>query len=390
MIRAALTLDENVRSNDVGGSQRAGTSGLIQALDGLTGRSLYLAADHRHTQPGSTLEMHSGDGAAALLLGTENVVAKYLGGATLARDLVDHYRDANAEFDYALEERWIRDMGYDQIVPEVVAKALEDTGLSSSNIAHFIMPATQRNLAAREAKKCGIDPDAVRDNLAAQTGETGTAHAILMLVHALEEAEPGQKIMVVGFGQGADVLIFETTEALKSLPAHSGVTGQLARGTEDDNYLRFLSFNGLIDYDWGIRAERDNRTAQSTFFRKRDAVTSFMGGRCTQCGTVQFPKTAVCVNPNCGAKDTQEDHPFADMEAAIKTFTEDNLAYSPNPPLQYGNVGFEEGGNVYMDLTDFEAGTIAVGQKLKMVFRIKDFDRNRGFRRYFWKAAPAE
>ncbi|MFN3232044.1 MAG: 3-oxoacyl-[acyl-carrier-protein] synthase III C-terminal domain-containing protein [Alphaproteobacteria bacterium] len=395
LVRAALTLSEDVRSGDVGGSQRAGTSGLVQALEAQgssqrSGATLYLAADHRHTRPGSALEMQNGDGAAALLLGTENLIAKYLGGHSLARDLVDHYRDANAEFDYALEERWIRDMGYDQIVPEAVAKALSNAGISADAVDHFIMPATQRNLAAREAKKCGISPDAVRDNLSAQMGEAGTAHAIIMLVHALEEAEPGQTIMVVGFGQGADVLLFETTGAIKSLPARSGVTGALARGVEDDNYPRFLSFNGLLDYEWGIRAERDNRTAQSTFYRKRDAITSFMGGKCTQCGTVQFPKTAICVNPNCGARDTQEDHPFAETEGQIKTFTEDNLAYSPNPPLQYGNVAFADGGNVYMDLTDFEAGTIAVGNKLKMVFRIKDFDDKRGFRRYFWKAAPAE
>jgi uncharacterized OB-fold protein len=215
------------------------------------------------------------------------------------------------------------------------------------------------------------------------------AQPLLMLVHALEQAEPGQKIMVIGFGQGADVLIFETTDALKSLPKRSGVTGQLARGVEDNNYTRFLSFNGQIDYEWGIRAERDNRTAQSAFYRKRDSITSFLGGKCTQCGTVQFPKSNVCVNPNCQAINTQVDHPFADLEAAVKTFTEDNLAYSPNPPLQYGNIGFNEGGNIYMDMTDFEQGTIAVGAKVKMVFRIKDFDDKRGFRRYFWKAAPA-
>jgi hypothetical protein len=26
--------------------------------------------------------------------------------------------------------------------------------------------------------------------------------------------------------------------------------------------------------------------------------------------------------------------------------------------------------------------------EMRMVFRIKDFDERRGFRRYFWKAAP--
>jgi 3-hydroxy-3-methylglutaryl CoA synthase len=389
IVLEALTLDENSESIDVTASQRAGTTSLIQALKG-AGNTLVIASEHRIGKPGSTQEMQFGDGAAALLLGTENVVARFLGSHSLARDLVDHYRSANADYDYNLEERWIRDMGYDQIVPAAAKKALEKTGLTAGDIDVFVMPATQRGLDARQAKKIGINADAVRPSLNGQAGDAGVAQAMLMLVHALEEAEPGQKIMVVSFGQGADVLIFETTDALKSLPKRKAVTGNLARGMEDTNYTRYLSFTNQLDYEWGIRAERDNRTAQSAFYRKREAITSFMGGKCTQCGTVQFPKTNVCVNPNCQAIGTQEDHPFADMEAAVKTFTEDNLAYSPNPPLQYGNIGFFEGGNVYMDLTDFEAGSISVGSKVKMVFRIKDFDNNRGFRRYFWKAAPAE
>lgn len=391
LISDALDLSDDIASLDITATQRAGTSGLLNALKtNAEGSTLYLAADHRHTKPGSVQEMQAGDSAAALLLGSENVIARFLGSHSLAVDLVDHYRAEGSEFDYHLEERWIRDMGYDQIVPDAAAKALGKAGLKAGDIDHFIMPGTGRGIDARMAKKIGIAGDSVRPNLNQQMGESGTAHALVMLIDTLQDASPGQKIMVVGFGQGADALIFETTDALSSLSPRLGVKGQMARGSEDENYLRFLSFNGLIDYEWGVRAERDNRTAQSAFFRKRDAITAFMGGRCTQCGTVQFPKTKICVNPNCQAMDTQEDQSFSGMDAAVKTFTEDNLAYSPNPPLQYGNVGFSEGGNVYMDFTDFDAGSISVGQAVKMVFRIKDFDRIRGFRRYFWKAAPLD
>ena len=39
---------------------------------------------------------------------------------------------------------------------------------------------------------------------------------------------------------------------------------------------------------------------------------------------------------------------------------------------------------------DVESGAVAVCQRLAMQFRIKDFDNVRGFRRYFWKAAPID
>jgi uncharacterized OB-fold protein len=52
----------------------------------------------------------------------------------------------------------------------------------------------------------------------------------------------------------------------------------------------------------------------------------------------------------------------------------------------YGNVAFDEGGSLFMEFTDLEPGEIAVGDAVRFVFRVKDIDRPRHFRRYFWKA----
>ena len=53
-------------------------------------------------------------------------------------------------------------------------------------------------------------------------------------------------------------------------------------------------------------------------------------------------------------------------------------------------VQFDEGGRAMLDLADVDPHVSPeVGQRMRMVFRVKDYDRARGFRRYFWKAAPA-
>ena len=114
-----------------------------------------------------------------------------------------------------------------------------------------------------------------------------------------------------------------------------------------------------------------------------------MGGRCTTCGTAQFPSSETCVNPNCHAQDTQEDHCFAESRATLRSYTADGLTFSPSPPAYYGMVQFDEGGRAMIDFTDIDPGTkLAVGEPMRMMFRIKDFDTRRGFRRYFWKAVP--
>src|SRR3546814_6451604 len=78
----------------------------------------------------------------------------------------------------------------------------------------------------------------------------------LMLAHVLETARPGEKLLLVGFGQGADALIFEITDAIDTARPRAGVSGAIANGLVTDSYLRMLSFSDGIDLEWGMRAEK--------------------------------------------------------------------------------------------------------------------------------------
>ena len=101
--------------------------------------------------------------------------------------------------------------------------------MTGADIAHFILPCPFIKLDQTIAKLCGIDPAKARDNLATNVGDSGVAHALLMLVYALESAKPGEKILVAQFGQGCDVLMFEVTPEIANLPKRNGVSGALAR-----------------------------------------------------------------------------------------------------------------------------------------------------------------
>ena len=111
----------------------------------------------------------------------------------------------------------------------------------------------------------------MRDNLHATCGEAGAAHALIMLVHTLEQAKPGDRIMVVGFGQGADAL---------HVPGHAGCRqaahraspspGHLKRRKEETSYGRFLAFNNLVEIEKGMRGDVDKHTAMSSVWRNRE------------------------------------------------------------------------------------------------------------------------
>jgi len=389
IVAGALNLAESVAGHDHSASQRAGLSALADALNATGAPVLVTAAEKRRTKAASPLELSSGDGAAALLVGEGDVVAELVAHANRTVDFVDHYRGDGVAYDYTWEERWIRDEGYNKIVPATLKDLFAKAGVSGADVAHFCMPCTLAKVAGPIAKKAGISDAAVRDNLAMVCGDTGAAHALVMFAHALESAKAGDLILVVAFGQGCDALLFRATDRIASTKPARGVSGFLARRREETNYQKFLAFNDTIEMERGMRSELDKATALSSLYRNRNTVTGFMGGKCNVCGTLQFPKTNICVNPNCNAFHSQEPQPFSDLEGRIMSYTADNLTYSADPPACYGMVQFDAGGRVMIDFTDVTPDDIDVGKKMDMVFRIKDYDGQRGFTRYFWKATPA-
>jgi hydroxymethylglutaryl-CoA synthase len=391
IVAEALSLGHTLSTLDIGGSMRAATSALGTALKVARGgeRLLVSAAEKRRTKAASALELTTGDGAAAFIVAEGAGQAELIGHASHAVDFVDHYRGQDEAFDYVWEERWIRDEGFLQLIPEAMTAALKMADLSADAITHFCFPSAARGVAGMLAKRIGIAEGALRDNLQGSCGEAGSAHPLIMVAHALEQSKPNEVIAVVGFGQGVDVLLFRTTSAIGARPALRGVGGYLAAGRAEDNYNRYLGINNLLTMEQGLRAEVDKQTALTTLYRNKEMLLALIGGKCTRCGTAQFPKTNVCVNPNCQASDTQEPYPFADKAAQLRSFTADRLTYSPSPPAYYGMVQFAEGGRAMIDFTDVDPGAeLAVGDSMRMMFRIKDYDHKRGFRRYFWKATP--
>jgi len=210
-----------------------------------------------------------------------------------------------------------------------------------------------------------------------------------MLASCLQTAKPGDRILLVGFGQGADAMVFEATEALAAYRQCRGVSGSLADGVATDSYLRLLSFGGGIDLEWGMRAEKNAKTALTEQYRSAGQIAGFVAGKCARCGTMQFPQLEYCVNQACRAPSSAfEDVPLVDEPCKVLTFTADWLSYHPAPPLYVGFVQFDNGARLLMEIVDVAPGGIDIGTRLRPVFRIKERDRVRGYNRYFWKTTP--
>jgi uncharacterized OB-fold protein len=116
-------------------------------------------------------------------------------------------------------------------------------------------------------------------------------------------------------------------------------------------------------------------------------MDSFNAGKCGSCGTVQFPQLQYCVRCHAPSEGFEQ-LSLRDTPATVLTSTADWLSFHLSPPLWVGFVEFENGARMLMEMVDIGKAGIDTGTPLRMVYRIKEKDRQRGYNRYFWKSTP--
>jgi len=392
IMAAALNLREDLRSADFAGALKSGTSALLSALEAVGSKSLdpvlVSAADCRLGRMGSPQEMIFGDGGAAFVIGSQNVIAEFQGSYSLTADFVDHLRGSKSSFDRQWEDRWIRDSGFGKFIPKAISGLLKQSRLQISDFSKVIFQCHYDAERKSLAKALKMDPTKIQEPLHGTVGETGTAHSLLMFVKALEEAKAGDRILLVSFGSGCDALHFQVTDQISKLPRRMGVQGYLTTKADLSSYPKYCVFRGMLPVDIGMRGEADLVTRWSLVWRKNKAILGLVGSRCQKCGTPQYPPQRICANPDCGAVDAMEDYLFADKKGKILSYTGDMLAASYDPPELYGYVEMEGGGRLMCNFTDCTLQDLKVGAPVTFTFRRKYYDPQRDIHGYFWKAVP--
>jgi 3-hydroxy-3-methylglutaryl CoA synthase len=284
----SLGLPATTAASDVAGSRRCGVAALRSALlagDG-DGDVLVAAGEARPAAAGSAAQLAWGDGAAAALVGDEGA-ARLVGEATLSADFVDVYAAAGSRRPYPAEERFVRDEAVSGILAPAVSAALSSAGVAASDIAlavvHEPVPGCYKALASA----VGLRAPNLAERIVAAAGDLGAAHPLFGLALALEEAKPGDRILVAGFGSGCDALVFEAGAE----PGANGATRSLAHGVALANYARFLS---LADrWSWnGDRARNLTRRFRPPYWRATAVTCTASSAVATRAATCSFRRRA--------------------------------------------------------------------------------------------------
>jgi hydroxymethylglutaryl-CoA synthase len=283
------------------------------------------------------------------------------------------------------EERFAITEGYQRVVRKTVGELFERSAIGPSEITRAIFYAPDPGTLGGVAKGLGLKPEQIPDHLLTSVGNTGTAMPGLVLSSVLETANAGEKLLVVGYGNGCDALLFEVTPEIEKTRAGSrrrAVQGHLASKSYLDNYERYARFRDLIDVEAARRQAPSGSAAQT--WRERDEIYRFHGYRCLSCEKVQYPRQRLCIA--CQARDNFEPVKLAGKKASLFTYTVDFLNADPDPPTVMCIVDFEGGGRAYVQMTDKDPSSVKIDQPVEMTFR-RIYEAE-GFTNYYWKCRP--
>lgn len=387
IVAAAADLRTDIVTADFSHSLRGGASAFRAALDAVKAGSakqvLVVAADCRLPAPKSAFESVWGDGAAALLIGGDDATVTVEESHTVSSDFLDVWRRQSESCYRTWEDRFVITYGYQEATAQVVKGLLEKANLKPSDFAKIAVYGPDARSHGALIKSLGFDAKTqVQDPLLGEVGNTGTASSMMILAAALEEAKPGDRILWVTYGDGADAYILKVEKRVEVQGERRGIKHHLASKVMMPNYEKYLDFRNLLPRDPELRPGAEG--SLQIVWRERNHLTRGHGFKCRNCGRIQVPQQKFCMY--CQSGEGFDDVRISDKKGTIFTFSMDERSTEPDPPNVLAAVELENDCRYFNQVTDREPAKMEVGLPVELTFR--KVNEAGGFNNYCWKIRP--
>jgi hydroxymethylglutaryl-CoA synthase len=375
-IAAASDFGADTAAVDFGGSLRSGFSALIAAADAIASNSasdiIVTAADRRDAPPESPEEMLFGDAAAAVRLTSQPGAAEIIACVSRSDDFLDEWRRDADIFVHNHASKYSLTRGYEANVVAAAKAVLAKAGVQPSDVAALALNSPDGRSHIGCAKALGIAPDKVRDGAAADIGVTGAAMPLIALAQALASAKPGDLILAVAYGDGAEAILCRSTAPVEPVAA------------VDKSAIPYASYSRYRKSREYMRHEERGADISNVLWKKEEHQNIRLHGtKCPQCGMVQFPITRVCTA--CRNQEGLIETPLG-RTGRIFTFTKDYLYDAPVLPTVMSVIDLDGGGRFLCQLTDADEREVRIGMPVELVLRrMREGGQNH---HYYWKSRP--
>jgi hydroxymethylglutaryl-CoA synthase len=253
IVAEAIGTVPNTQAADWQFACKAGTEAMQAAVgfvgSGMADYALAIGMDTAQGRPGDALEYTAGAGGAAFLLGPADTALAMLDGSySYVSDTPDFWRRQHEKYPEH-GQRFTGEPAYFKHITEAASRYMRLTSTAPADYRYAVFHQPNTKFPQRVAKSLGFTPAQIKTGLLVTTiGNTYAGSAMIGLTAILDEAAPGDRILLVSFGSGAgsDAFGLTVTERLAERQASAPKTRDyVARRTPID-YATYARYRGKL------------------------------------------------------------------------------------------------------------------------------------------------
>lgn len=335
IISEFLRTGSEVDLADFTASPRASFAALKACQDGISAKrlkyGLVIGSENRAVSPGSPEELNCGDGAAALILGTEDRIADIEGIYTYSSHIVDRWREAGSPYPREYDPRFTREYGYQRHILKAAEIVQEKMGACIGDFHHVVLQQTDSRMVKKAVKAMKLEPEqTAAGDLFGRVGDLGAASVFMGLAAVLDRAKPGERILALSYGSGvSDALALRVTEGIEGKRERLKTVDSYLKSKVDlEDYVTFAKMKGALKKDVPPLKLGVSPLSAALWRDGRD-IRQLNGNRCKKCGYVNFPPSIRKICIRCG--DREFERVLLSRRGKVHTYCLN--IYVP-PPLQ--------------------------------------------------------
>jgi hydroxymethylglutaryl-CoA synthase len=233
---------------------KAGTEA-IQMITGLVGSGmiktgLAVGMDTVQGRPGDELEYTAASGGAAFVIGKmdKRAIAAIECSTSFVSDTGDFWQRAYERYPRHLS-RFTGEPGYFSHIEASVSALFKETGCKPTDFAYAVFHQPDPKSPVAVATKLGFSMDQVKVGLLNPAiGNAYAGSSLLGLAAVLDQAKPGDKILVASFGSGAgsDALCIEALGGIEKARGVSPTVKSMVERNLKIDYSTYAKFRGKL------------------------------------------------------------------------------------------------------------------------------------------------
>ncbi|MGP8124745.1 MAG: hydroxymethylglutaryl-CoA synthase [Nitrososphaerales archaeon] len=234
---------------------KAGTEA-IQVITGLVGSGmieagLAIGMDTAQGRPGDDLEYSAASGGAAYVIGKsgKDAVALIDCSTSFVSDTADFWRRAHEKYPRHLS-RFTGEPAYFSHIESSVKTLFKETGHKPSDFAYAVFHQPNPRFPVEVASRLGFTMEQIKTGLLnPMIGNTYAGSSPIGLAAVLDEAKPGDKILLASFGSGAgsDAFCIEVLDGIRKTRGINPMVKSMLKRNVKIDYAIYSKFRDKLE-----------------------------------------------------------------------------------------------------------------------------------------------